>query len=119
MSTYELLFRNHSLGYGLTKEAADNLRDKLANRWHISTNSCDWLIRGYCEHGNRLDERLCTYCVHEDPPPFGLERQFCRKCLKSCIPAITKTWNNPTRRLHWCNNCAADSLNYLSVDVVS
>jgi len=39
-------------------------------------------------------------------------RQFCRKCLTSCTPAVTLTFDNPTRRLHWCAEHTADADRY-------
>lgn len=32
----------------------------------------------------------------------GPKRQLCRKCLHSCVPAVTLTFSDGARRLHWC-----------------
>lgn len=43
------------------------------------------------------------------------QRQVCRKCLRSCIPAVTLTFDCDTRRLHWCSNCVIDAVKYVKV----
>ena len=40
------------------------------------------------------------------------QRQVCRKCLKSCTPVVTLTFDGGTRRLHWCSDCASDAEKY-------
>lgn len=40
------------------------------------------------------------------------QRQFCRKSLHSCVPAVTLTFDDGTRRLHWCADHAEDAENY-------
>lgn len=42
-----------------------------------------------------------------------MKHQICRKCLRSCIPAITLAFPGGNR-LHWCHGCASDARNYLS-----
>lgn len=41
-------------------------------------------------------------------------RQFCRKCRRNAIPAVTLTFDGGTRRLHWCDNCVSDADAYRS-----
>jgi hypothetical protein len=41
-------------------------------------------------------------------------RQFCRKGIHSCIPAVTLTFDGGARRLHWCAEHAADADRYRS-----
>jgi hypothetical protein len=31
-----------------------------------------------------------------------MKRQFCRKGIHTCVPAVTLTFDNGARRLHWC-----------------
>lgn len=40
------------------------------------------------------------------------QRQFCRKCFKSSLPAVTLTFDNGTRRLHWCAEHTDDAERY-------
>jgi hypothetical protein len=42
------------------------------------------------------------------------KRQCCRKCLNTCTPAVTLTFDGGTRRLHWCETHRDDSLSYVS-----
>lgn len=39
-------------------------------------------------------------------------REFCRKGQHSCTPAVTLTFDNGARRLHWCSDHAADANRY-------
>lgn len=41
-------------------------------------------------------------------------RQFCRKGAHTCAPAVTLTFDNGTRRLHWCAEHAAAAEQYRS-----
>ncbi len=43
------------------------------------------------------------------------QRQFCRRCLRSCVPAVTLTFDGGTRRLHWCADHAADAAKYHAI----
>ena len=38
-----------------------------------------------------------------------IKRQFCRTCLRSCVPAATLTFDDGARRLHWCADHASDA----------
>lgn len=40
------------------------------------------------------------------------ERQFCRKGIHTCIPAVTLTFDGGARRLHWCADHADDAEQY-------
>lgn len=40
------------------------------------------------------------------------QRQFCRKHIHTCIPAVTLTFDDGARRLHWCAEHAADAESY-------
>ena len=40
------------------------------------------------------------------------DRQVCRRCLRSSAPAVTLTFDNGARRLHWCAEHASDADNY-------
>lgn len=48
---------------------------------------------------------LCE--VHPKP-----ERQFCRKAIHACTPAVTLTFDGGARRLHWCTEHADDAEGY-------
>lgn len=39
-------------------------------------------------------------------------KQFCRTLIHSCTPAVTLTFGEGTRRLHWCADHAADANPY-------
>ncbi len=39
-------------------------------------------------------------------------RQFCRKGVHVCTPAVTLTFDSGTRRLHWCTEHSADADQY-------
>lgn len=39
-------------------------------------------------------------------------RQFCRKGIHTCIPAVTLTFGDGARRLHWCAEHADDAEAY-------
>ena len=41
-----------------------------------------------------------------------MKRQFCRKTIHTCIPAVTLTFGGGTRRLHWCAEHANDAERY-------
>ena len=45
-----------------------------------------------------------------------VKRQVCRKCLKTCVPAMTLTFNRDDRawprRLHWCAKHIDDAERY-------
>lgn len=51
-----------------------------------------------------------------------MDRQFCRKCLRNFVPAVTvtRTWTFPgtlyeepvTTSLHWCAVCVTDAEQY-------
>jgi hypothetical protein len=41
-------------------------------------------------------------------------RQFCRKGAHTCTPAVTLTFENGTRRLHWCEDHKDDADRYRS-----
>jgi hypothetical protein len=41
-----------------------------------------------------------------------VKRQVCRKCLGSCDPKLSLTFDNEMRALHWCEGCQVDALNY-------
>lgn len=40
------------------------------------------------------------------------QRQFCRKGIHTCIPAVTLTFRNGAGRLHWCAEHADDAERY-------
>lgn len=40
------------------------------------------------------------------------KRQFCRKGIHDCIPAVTLTFDGGARRLHWCAEHASDADGY-------
>lgn len=40
------------------------------------------------------------------------KRQFCRKGIHTCTPAVTLTFRNGAGRLHWCAEHAADADQY-------
>lgn len=40
------------------------------------------------------------------------KRQFCRTGIHNAIPAVTLTFDNGARRLHWCADHAADAEAY-------
>jgi hypothetical protein len=40
------------------------------------------------------------------------KRQFCRKGIHNAIPAVTLTFDNGTRRLHWCADHQGDAVQY-------
>lgn len=39
-------------------------------------------------------------------------RQFCRKGIHACTPAVTLAYNGGTGRLHWCAEHLADAERY-------
>ena len=39
-------------------------------------------------------------------------RQFCRKGMHQCVPSVTLTFDDGSRRLHWCANHADDADRY-------
>lgn len=41
-----------------------------------------------------------------------VKRQFCRVGAHGCTPTVTLTFDNGTRRLHWCAEHAADAERY-------
>lgn len=41
-----------------------------------------------------------------------MDRQFCRRGIHSAVPAVTLTFDNGARRLHWCAEHAADAEQY-------
>jgi hypothetical protein len=41
-----------------------------------------------------------------------IKRQFCRTTIHDCAPAVTLTFDNGARRLHWCADHAADADRY-------
>lgn len=41
-----------------------------------------------------------------------VQRQFCRKCVQSTVPAVTLTFDNGARRLHWCAKDVDDAMAY-------
>lgn len=43
---------------------------------------------------------------------MNIQRQVCRKCLGSCEPSVTLTFDSGTRRLHWCAECTDGSSEY-------
>lgn len=45
-------------------------------------------------------------------PLHPAKRQFCRKGIHTCIPAVTLAFRNGAGRLHWCAEHAADAERY-------
>lgn len=64
------------------------------------------ILRGSPE-GRRLHDRL-----NGAVRAMNGKRQTCRKCLRSCIPAVTLTFDGGARRLHWCEAHRADADRY-------
>jgi hypothetical protein len=43
---------------------------------------------------------------------LSVKRQFCRKAIHPCVPAVTLTFHNGASRLHWCAEHATDAVRY-------
>jgi hypothetical protein len=75
-----------------------------------------------CSFRGLISKRPCTLADgHTEPHDVrgadAPKRQCCRKCLNTCIPAVTLTFDGGTRRLHWCEAHREDARGYvLSAD---
>lgn len=72
---------------------------------------CD--ISGDHDHDGCPARVLAEYrAAPVEPAGQAPDRQFCRKGIHSCVPAVTLTFDGGRGRLHWCAEHAGDAEKY-------